>query len=259
MRKFIIFFLLFFATTGTIGQERFVMKKIVIPIDLNDWKTDFSACVKDNILTLRNSVLYQDEEGRTHYTNTEKITGGILAKKQFFLENNLCSQAWLLAYRGAGLDLYCNGKRIEKSRRLPSTAWHIWEIPPDLLKKGINEFVFSGNGVLLIEPSLYPNRSARSMDGGKTWDFDHLGTNNGNGEYVVRLRLKQFPEKGVATSKIYDLLRLAGQSPVNGVFISAENIRLICQSLSPLGTSLSFQYRTGDSMFFEPEKWTEGI
>jgi len=231
-------------------------KEISIPVCFSKWTTDFSACVSEDRLTLRKTVLLQDEEGRTHYSNVEKISSGVIAKKQFYLKNNSCSKAELLVFYGSGLNLECNGVEFKGSEELPSTAWHVWNIPVKILKKGLNDFIFKGNGVLLIEPSLYPDRSARSFDGGKTWEFNNLGVNNGNGEYLVRLRLNQYPEKGFATSEIYDLLGIADESIIHGKFLSAKKIRLFCEANIPVKTELTFQYRCGSSAIYDSRRWS---
>ncbi|MCM8822564.1 MAG: transglutaminase-like domain-containing protein [Candidatus Omnitrophica bacterium] len=233
-----------------------IKKEIEIHESNLQWHTDFFAAFSNGVLTLKKSVLYQDEQGRTHYTNVERINSEIMAKKQFWLKNPLCLKAELFAFHASDLNLTCNGIPIKNSRRVPSTGWYVWIIPVNSLKKGLNEFVFTGNGTLLIEPSLYPNRSARSFDGGKTWEFDILGKNNGNGEYLVRLRLQQYPEKGVATSKVYDLLALADEGPVHGRFIVARNLKIICNAMIPPGADINLQYRCGDSKIFQSDKWS---
>ncbi len=198
MTVFYLIPFLFTFTCAVHGQKVTTMKEIEFSYSPGSWTTDYSSCISGNRLTLRNSVLYQDEEGRTHYTNIERIGQGICVKKQFFIKNPSCTKAELFVFRGAGLKLACNDNDVGESAELPSTGWRVWNIPTTLLRKGINEFIFTGNGMLIIEPSLYPDRSARSFDGGRTWNFNVLGINNGNGEYLVRLRLQQYPETGTA-------------------------------------------------------------
>ncbi|MCM8763825.1 MAG: hypothetical protein NC830_00435, partial [Candidatus Omnitrophica bacterium] len=249
-------FLIFFLLCAPYGQTGTIRKEIEIQDSTVGWQTDFSVAISNGNLTLRNSVLYQDEEGRTHYANIEKISSWTIAKKQILLKNPFCLKADLFVFHASGLNLTCNGIPIKNSRRVHSTGWYVWDIPVHSLKKGLNEFVFTGNGMLLIEPSLYPNRSARSFDGGRTWEFDTLGKNNGNGEYLVRLRLQQYPEKGLAISKVYDLLACADESPVHGRFIAARNPKIICDVMIPPSTDIHFQYRSGDSKIFQSDKWS---
>ncbi|MCM8817838.1 MAG: transglutaminase-like domain-containing protein [Candidatus Omnitrophica bacterium] len=237
------------------GEGIKTIKEIEFSDFFDSWTTDFSCCITGNRLTLRKSVLYQDEEGRTHYNNIEKIGPGIYAKKQFFIKDPTCKKAELFVFRGAGLKLTCNGTEVTESRELLSTGWRVWDVPVKLLKKGLNEFIFTGTGVLLIEPSLFPDRSARSIDGGITWDFNTLGINNGNGEYVVRLRLHKYPEKGIAISRVYDFMSFVDKDIVHGKFICARNFNVFCKGEFPFQTDLRIQYRCGDSKFYNPENW----
>ncbi|MCM8764311.1 MAG: transglutaminase-like domain-containing protein, partial [Candidatus Omnitrophica bacterium] len=256
LNRFLLLLPIFLFWFASYGQKSTIKKEIEILDPICQWQTDFSTCFSNGKLTLRKSVLYQDEEGRTHYANVEKINSGTTAKKQFLLSNPLCWKAELFVFYGTGLNLTCNGVLVKNSDKLPSTGWSVWNIPVDLLKKGINDFVFTGDGMLLIEPSLYPNRSARSFDNGKTWDFDALGINNGNGEYLVRLRLQQYPKKGTATSKVYDLLAYADGGPIHGRFIAAKKLRLSREATIPSGTAVHFQYRTGDTKLYQIRKWS---
>ncbi|MCM8805671.1 MAG: transglutaminase-like domain-containing protein [Candidatus Omnitrophica bacterium] len=256
MKKYLFLFLFVFSIVYG-DQTNEITKKIFIESSFENWTTDFFSAISNGKIVLKHSVLYQDEEGRTHYSNIEKINSDILAKKQFFIKNHLCSKAELFAFHASNLNLEVNGKKVKEGKILPSTGWFRWDIPVEFLKDGLNEFIFSGSGTLLIEPSLYPNRSARSFDGGKTWDFDTLGVNCGNGEYVVRLRLEQYPEKGIATGEVNDLLSFAeGNFCVHGNFIIAKNIQLSCTATIPPKTEINFQYRTGDTKIFQPKRWS---
>lgn len=164
----------------------------------------------DGTVRLKKSVLLQDEQGATHYNNAEKLSPTTWAKKQFVVDDPGCDKAELFAFDGSGAKVTCNGTVLTDHRKLPSTGWNVWTVPPNLLRKGANEFVFSDTGSLLIESSLFPNRSAKSHDGGKTWDFGRLGFEGvENGEYVVRLRLAQYPTEGMITSEVVDLASLS--------------------------------------------------
>ena len=57
-----------------------------------------------------------------------------------------------------------------------------------------------------------PVASAKSRDGGRTWDWGHLGYNDCyDGEYLARLELDRYAPTGQITSAVEDLaLREAG-------------------------------------------------
>lgn len=178
-------------------------------------KAEFERCTTDgNIeigddgaVRLRKTVLLQDEQGMTHYNNAQALSATTWAKKQFMVDDPACDKAELFAFYATGAKVTCNGQALKEGKPLPSTAWVVWEVPVKLLKRGLNEFIFSGAGSLLIEPSLAPNRSALSLDGGKSWDSDRMGAGGvENGEFVTRLRLAQYPMSGTITSEVVDLL-----------------------------------------------------
>ena len=194
-----------------VAQERVVTKTW-------DSAEDFRRCTWDvNIevtaagtVRLKKSVLLQDELGATHYANTEGLSDTVWAKKLFVIDDPRCDEARLFTYSGPARAA-CNGTDLRAGKTLPSTGWRVWSVPPEALRPGVNEFVFSGGGSLVIEHSLYPNRSARSLDGGKSWDSDRLGFGGvENGEYLVRLRLAQYPPRGVITSEVFDLTDTGG-------------------------------------------------
>ena len=218
------------------------------------WRTkaDFERCTWDgNIevtdegsVRLKCSVLLQDEQGATHYNNTEQLSATVWAKKQFVLDHYACDKAELYVF-GRAQNVMVNGERLTTRKPLISTGWQVWDVPPKFLEKGINEFVFSGVGELLIEHSLYPNRSAKSLDSGKTWDFDQLGNGVENGEYVVRLRLAQYPKSGTLTSEVIDLAD-SGKGIRPRVLVSSVQLTVMEEDITGK-TSSSVLMRTGST------------
>ncbi len=193
-------------------------------------------------VTLCKTVLLQDELGATHYNNRESLSENVRAKKLFVIDDPRCDEARLFVYGGASTVL-CNGTALPKGEPLPSTGWSVWRVPPDLLREGTNEFVFGGPGSLVIENSLYPDRSARSSDGGKSWDFDHLGANGiENGEYLVRLRLAQYPKQGTITSEVVDL---AGEGPGIRPRITARTGSVLAVTRTTEAGAMVLELRTG--------------
>ena len=102
---------------------------------------------------------------------------------------------------------HMNGKPFKSWWR---GGWQEVAVDPGLLKVGVNTVVIrakKGKSCrFYIEQSMYPNRSAVSRDGGKTWDTDRLSRNrNLNGEYVIRLLLRRYPARGWIESEPVDL------------------------------------------------------
>jgi len=227
---------------------------------------DFERCVwdKNTAMTARDSfvlaksVLFQDEDGCTHYANTETLGGLSCAKKLFVLDDPKCDGARLFAYYGAGLQVSCNGNALPGPQPLPDTAWTFWDIPPGLLKRGSNEFVFTGTGTdtLIIDHSIFPNRSAKSIDGGKTWDFEHLGRNNDNGEYLVRLRLVRYPAEGIITSEVISLPSLCAETPILPTLTAVKKLALSIEGAAGKSGSLSCEWRAGTRPSYDPASWS---
>jgi len=199
---------------------------------------------RDGSVRLCKSVLFQDEQGLTHRNNTENLSAAVWARKQFVIDDPRCDEARLFVF-GGSTKATCNGRALKRKTKLRSTGWVFWKVPPESLKKGLNEFVFSGGGSLLIESSLYPNRSAKSVDGGRTWDSDHLCCEGiEDGEYLVRLRLAQFPKQGWMVSEVVDLAdHGSGVRPRTGV----KDVRLSIKGKIPRNTGLSVAVRTGET------------
>ena len=91
------------------------------------------------------------------------------------------------------------GNTSKQTKQMKETARKALQIRT-LRRKGKNEIVLRGTGKVWIArdderppaDSPSPNRSAKSVDGGKTWNDARLGTKDDlDGEYYVRLFLDQ--------------------------------------------------------------------
>jgi len=237
-------------------------------------KSDFDRCTTDSnieiagdgTVSLRKTVLLQDEQGMTHYRNVQPLSSNVWAKKQFVIDDPACDGARLFVFDGSQAKVVCNGVELPKGRKLFTTGWTEWDVPVKTLKKGLNEFVFSGGSHLLIEPSLAPNRSAVSTDSGKTWDLDRLGGGGiENGEFVVRLRLAQYPKEGVLTSEPIDLT-----DEVAGIrsFQTMKELRAKWDSSSPILVEVRTgdapvpnetwsAWKSGSSLHVSPRRWAQ--
>jgi len=169
--------------------------------------------------------------------------------------------------RQAMLLIEVNGRTIPfrwpKERRYWESGAFPVQIQVESLKPGLNEFVFhsadSTEWYLLIEDSIWPNRSAKSLDAGASWDYEHLGTNGGHdGEYLVRLQLEGHPPKGNLTSQALDLARLASGRRV-GIPFTLKGIQIESKADEPDGTGVEFRVRGGSTPSYEPFEWTEWL
>ena len=106
--------------------------------------------------------------------------------------------------------------------------WFVADIPTGALCAGRNEILLWSDSVepgweIMVAADgeyargsrtrfAHPDRSAKSRDGGKTWDSNRLGWKDEiDGEYCVRLSLQRYAQSGVYVSPVIDL---AGQSGI---------------------------------------------
>ncbi|MHB9106157.1 MAG: hypothetical protein ACYDCO_03785 [Armatimonadota bacterium] len=195
------------------------------------------------------------ETGTFHETLSERIQ----AKKLFNLDE--LQAKWAQLYFVMGSDktkITFNGTvlKIGDPKGWAYGGWGAVDVPVALLRKGTNSIVFSGAGSLFVDNCLKPNRSARSVDGGKTWDFDHLGTDGQyNGEYVVRLGLGRYPGAGVLWSDSIDLAALAGDGSLAPV-AKPVDVKLTAHITAPAQTAVRFELRSGPTPSYDPERWS---
>ena len=207
---------------------------------------------------LTRSFLIQDEVGNTDYKNLQPLSASMWARKILVLpyaaDSNLLVFGPSTSPQPQPGKITVNGHIMPPLKPVPSTGWLQVSIPAAWLRGGANEIVFSGGGQLLIENSLLPNRSARSVDGGRTWQDDELGPDGiHNGEYLVRLRPKAYAPQATLTSDVIDLLDPEGKRPLRpSATISAVQLQPVAAS----GKGLAVQARSGTTPVYEPESWT---
>jgi hypothetical protein len=150
--------------------------------------------------------------------------------------------------------------------------WFRVEIPVGALKKGDNEFVLWADSeepsweIMVAAEEEYvrgsetrlhhPNQSAKSTDGGTTWNFEKLGWKNlHDGEYVVRLSLDRFVPKGVYISQVIDLGAEPGKGGIKKL-IKVEEAEIVCDMDIPDDTGAEISVRWGDNPVPASSSWT---
>lgn len=211
-----------------------------------------------------------DELGRTNPRATEPFGGRVLVRKQFLLDGEPVGKAVLAPYLlcdrpGARLKIAVNGHpftlRWPKKREYWRDSWTAIRVPEGVLVKGMNDVVFSGDEgagwALIVEHARWPRRSAKSLDGGRTWQFDGLGGTGAflHGEYVVRLQMPNHPPVGTMVSPELDLALLAG---AEGIAADAEarRVRVEGRGETPAGTHIALSARFGPSPHYDPATWS---
>jgi hypothetical protein len=170
-------------------------------------------------LTLSERQVVADETGRAveefmGYAPTafEELGGATRVRKDFRAAAPLKKAVICVAgcpVRGKGrIEGTFNGKRFSVPGKVNCRGWYSeWLLipAPAAVRRGRNTLVMCASGDLawrlFIEPSKSPDRSARSLDGGRTWDLGHLGLGGFiDGEYVIRLSGRRTAGEGTVTS-----------------------------------------------------------
>jgi len=217
-----------------------------------EWSSrdEFETCTRDRGIDnrargvrLARTLRLQDERGFTHRENRQVLSDEVHALKEFVLEAADLADGRLYVF-GNPARVELNGTRLKPVRRLPSTGWSVVRVPAARLRRGLNRFVFSGGGELLVEQSMCPDRSAVSLDGGATWDYAALGAQGMNdGEFLVRLRLERYPDEAAIASLPIDLAELAAEDGICPRLRSAA-VRLTCEAEVPKGSRVRMEART---------------
>jgi len=193
------------------------------------------------------------ETGQFH----ESLSDRVMAKKEFLLDDPQAKWAQLYFVYGTNeAKITMNGKplTIGDPKKWAYGGWASVDVPVSMLRKGVNTAVLSGSVALYVDDCLLPDRSARSLDGGQTWDYDHLGTDGQhNGEYLVRLGLGRYPGSGMLWSDSVDLASLAG-GPISPDVKPLE-VRLTADSSTPARTAVRYEVRSGPTPAYDPNRW----
>jgi hypothetical protein len=211
----------------------------------------------DGTMRLAHSVLIADETGATDFRQGETLSERVRARKVFHLDSASVTSAEVFFYGGA-TKIALNGKPIDKSDRLVSTAWSRVPLPVAYLKAGDNEVDFWGSGSLLIEPCRRPGRSFKSTDGGRTWSADRLGADEHlRGEYLARLRLGRYAPHGWILSPVNDLWGPEGLREIGPMLLVSIGNLAALQKGQPNGCRVEAFVRTGTTPTPGAEAWTD--
>jgi len=223
---------------------------------------------------LLKTELIADEMGMTTGKMEEVVFGNTWIRKDFLLDRVEADAALLLIHWNEyeseamrrlkpTLDVEVNGRLIRlvpDIDRMRTGGWIRCDVPVSSLKAGLNSVVIH-NGtdfpfVFSVEAAKFPNRSAKSLDGGKSWDDARLGRENYiDGEYLIRLRLSRYPARAEILSDFIKLASLAGEGAVKPE-VRLTSLRLSAQSQTPPGTSVGLAVRGGPTPAFAPETWS---
>ncbi|MHB9028030.1 MAG: transglutaminase-like domain-containing protein [Candidatus Latescibacterota bacterium] len=150
--------------------------------------------------------------------------------------------------------------------------WFRVEIPSGMLRKGNNEIILRAESekpgweIMVASEDEYkrgsdtrlhhPNRSAKSRDGGATWNFDRLGWKDEiDGEYCVRLSLDRFVPEGMYVSPVIDLAEEPGKAGIKK-HLNLRESRVSWNLDLPEGAGAEVTARLGRTPVPSAEGWS---
>jgi hypothetical protein len=207
------------------------------------------------------------------------ILGEAQAKKILRLDRGEAITAHLTLCVGplrgetAPLEVTVNGRLFTHRvahRGAGALDWPTIRIPAPLLRRGDNEVVLSCRGEkgwwISVAQREYilrndaerrdrPNRSFRSLDGGRTWTAG-LGDDGGqDGELMVRLHLGQYAARGEFIGPVIDLAALAAGGSSLPADVRVKSARVRARKKTRGGTKMEFSVRSGEKPVYDRHSW----
>ncbi len=237
--------------------------------DTRVWRTETAEAFEQHVRD-RFVVVQQEPPGirlcRSWLLATEKgvnvkqsvgLSETVWARKKFDMPLPQSQAADLYIYRGGGtpaapMRIEINGKVIEHTSADDSIArgWRRQVIPGGWFRAGRNEIVLSGNGRIVADTGSPVTGSEVSYDGGLNW-------HTAEGEFIVRLRLHDYPSSGEIISKVIDTARVLAPDRSIGPWPSPPAAaRITVDADQPRGTSIEVSWRAGSSPRFDPRTWS---
>ncbi len=239
------------------GSDRWDSCLYVLNIDV-DTKPGNACLIKTELIS--------DEMGNITDGTREIVSGNIRAKKELIVTDPSAEKVTLIIYTRnfpeGSFIIEVNGTKntitFDKERMLTG-GWSRADIDPKQLKKGLNTFVVYPTGSnsvwLYIDNCRFPNRSAKSCDVGKTWDYNHIGEQGFcDGEYLIRLRLSHYPSQGEILSDFIGVGDLITENPIKPVFL-LKDIQVKAGADLPPGTGIQLFLRGGSTPAYDSETW----
>jgi hypothetical protein len=201
--------------------------------------------------------------------NRELVTSQTWIKKKLLIPNPQARAAYLVVLSDAPVEAVINGTAMGLGTNQSGRPLHQrYAFDPKLLRAGGNEIILRSSGRVTIarddEFALgsrtrikSPGRSAKSTDGGKTWDYHHLGPEGKlEGEYGVRLFLEHYRSQGSLTLPVLDVGNLEGR-PVGALITRTGPIQVAVEGESGPAGRILVRARTGDTYVPTEKHWSE--
>ena len=238
-------------------------------------RTIYERAVSSNItlspdgsaLQLKSGEVFQDDgpaSGFSYKPNEETLSPGMEVRKQLLISDPRASKAVLMVGPGGNLKVEVNGKpqNLAAPQAIFYGQWQAYTIDPAALRPGVNDIVIGGTGAVRIARAddsyeELPHRSARSADGGKSWDVDRLGpAGDTAGEYYVRVYLEHFLSSGSILLPVMDVANFEG-NPLAPPLSAPGPLGVSVPTAPNSQGSVTLRVRSGTTYVPSRETWSE--
>jgi len=201
--------------------------------------------------------------------NRERVTSQTWIKKELLIPNPQARAAHLVVLSGEPFEALINGTpQTLRENQSGRDLYKTYAFDPNLLQAGRNEIILRSSGRVLIARddefalgsrtrTKHPNRSAKSTDAGKTWDYEHLGPEGKlDGEYGVRVFLDHYRAQGSLTMPVLDAGNLEGKA-VGAPITQTGPIKVAVKGEAGPAGRILVRARTGDTFVPAEKHWSD--
>ena len=201
--------------------------------------------------------------------NRETVTNQIWIKKELLIPNPRARTAHLVVLSDVPVEALINGTAVNLGTNQSGRGLHkSYAFDAKLLRTGRNEIILRNSGRVTIARddefalgsrtrTRHPGRSAKSMDGGKTWDYNHLGPGGKlEGEYGVRVFLDHYRSQGSLTLPVLDAGNLEGRA-VAAPITQTGPIKIAVNAETGPASRIRVRARTGDTYVPTGHHWSD--
>jgi transglutaminase-like putative cysteine protease len=235
--------------------------------------SDLRLSGKGGEIELEVGELFEDDGPASGHSyqqpeNLEAVTSQTWIKKELLIANPQAKAAYLVVLSEEPFEALINGIPQNLGPNQSGRKGHkTYAFDPNLLKVGRNEIILRTSGRVLIARddefalgsrtrTKHPNRSAKSTDAGKTWDYDHLGPEGKlDGEYGVRVFLDHYRAQGSLTMPVMDVDNLGGKA-VGIPSMHTSSIKIAVAGEPGLAGRILVRVRTGSTYVPSAKHWS---
>lgn len=225
-------------------------------------------------IELESGELFEDDGPASGHSyqqprNQELVTPDTWIKKDLIIPDPQARAAFLVVLSDAPFAALINDipQKLEANQS-GRQGYKTYAFDPKILRAGRNEIVLRTSGRVAIarddEFALgsrtrthHPNRSAKSTDAGKTWDYDHLGPEGQlDGEYGVRVFLDHYRPQGTLTMAVIDAGNLEGRT-VGAPVTQTGPIKIVVEGDPGSAGRILVRARSGTEYVPSGNSWSE--